>query len=355
MAPAPKRILLVNPTRYLGNLLIAGGLIQDFAQHCKERGIAFALVLDARYIPLLGPAFAGITLLPYARSEIGKGGWQGLRAWLRCLRRIRAFQADLAFNIEEDSVSHRLVQLSGAGYKLGCSTRRHRWGYDAVVPVDFEASQQGRTHRWYQFEEVFARLGLQGSAPGYVRLTAPEPDAGLLASLRARGLDPSQPFAILHASATKDYKLWPPAHFARLATLLDAEGYQVAFIGAGADGANIAQVLAQLDASLAARVCNLLDALPLEALASVLACASLMVGNDSGPLHLGAALGVRGAVIFGPTRVDIWAPLSPRIAVLQDRSACDPACTRQYCPLKRACLAAITPEKVLTSLATLPC
>lgn len=350
MPPAPKRILLVNPTRYLGNLLIAGGLIQDFAAHCHVRGIVFGLVLDARYIPLLGSAFPHTTVLPYARSTIAKGGWRGLHAWLHCLRSIRAFRADVAFNIEEDSVSHRLVQLSGAGYRLGCSLRRHRWGYDAVVPVDYETPPEGRAHRWYQFEDVFARLGMQGGEPGYVRLQAAPLSAELLDSLRTRGLDPDKPWAVLHASATKDYKLWPGTHFARLTTLLDAEGYQVLFIGAGADADNIREVLARLDAPLSGRVVNLLDALSLEALATVLARAALMVGNDSGPFHLAAALGVRGVVIFGPTRADIWAPLSQRVAVLQDRSVCDPTCTRRYCPRGRACLAAITPEKVLATL-----
>ena len=358
MTPAPKRLLLVNPTRYLGNLLIAGGLVQDLAAQCRSRGGELGVVLDTRYLPLLGEAFAGCHIIPYERSLIARGGWQGWSAWLRCLRELRAWRADLAFNIEEDATSHHLTQLSGAAFRLGCSLKRHRFGYHAVVPIDFEASPEGRPHRWHQYEDVFIRAGLAPCSerqPGYVRLAVPPLGARQRELLAARGLDPERPFAVLHVSATKEYKLWPASHFARLAALLDAEGYQIALIGAGADAVNISQVLAQLEPPLAARVCNLLNALPLDGLAALLGRASLVVGNDSGPLHLAGALGARGAMIFGPTRSDLWGPLSPRIRLLQDRSVCAADCSRRHCSRGRACLAAITVENAVASLTSIPC
>jgi len=358
MSPAPKRLLLINPTRYLGNLLIAGGLVQELAAQCRSRGAELGVVLDTRYLPLLGEAFAQCHIIPYERSVIARGGWRGWSAWLRCLREVRAWHADLAFNIEEDATSHHLTQLSGATFRLGCSLKRHRFGYDAVVPVDFEASPAGRPHRWHQYEDVFIRAGLEPRSdrqPAYVRLTAPPLGPAIREALAARGLDPERPFAVLHVSATKEYKLWPADHFARLATQLDAQGYQVVLIGAGADAVNISQVLALLEAPLAARVSNLLNALPLDGLAALLGRASLMVGNDSGPLHLGGALGVRGAMIFGPTRSDLWGPLSARVALLQDRSVCATDCSRRHCTQGRACLAAITAENVVASLASIPC
>ncbi len=38
----PSRIILVNPTKYLGNLLIAGNLVQQFVEHCRKRNIEFS-------------------------------------------------------------------------------------------------------------------------------------------------------------------------------------------------------------------------------------------------------------------------------------------------------------------------
>lgn len=348
----PQRILLVNPTRYLGNLLIAGGLVQEFAAHCQERGIRFAVVIDQRYVPLLQHAFAGIELIVYPRSAIAAArGWKKAAAYLACLRSIRAFHADIAFNIEEDSVSHRLTQLSGARFKLGCNAARHRYGYDHVLPVEINQRSPGQEHRWYGFHELFQYLGLEHSKPSYVKLAPAPLSTERQEALQARGLDGTRSLAVLHSGATKDYKLWPAAHFATLIKLLDQAGYQVALIGAGKDAANIEAILALLEPALAERVVNLLNALALDELSTLLASASLAVGNDSGPAHLAAALGIPGVVVFGPTRADIWAPLSERVTVLQDRSICHVECTRHHCLQAYLCLQNIQPEQVLNHLA----
>ncbi|HHX83279.1 MAG TPA: glycosyltransferase family 9 protein, partial [Pseudomonadaceae bacterium] len=319
--------------------------------HCQQRGISFAVVIDKRYVPLLQHAFAGIELIAYPRSAIAAArSWKKAAAYLACLRRIRALRADIAFNIEEDSVSHRLTQLSGARFKLGCNAVRHRYGYDHVVPVEINQRSAGEAHRWYGFYELFHYLGLEHSKPSYVKLAPAPLSAERQQALQARGLDATRSLAVLHSGATKDYKLWPAAHFASLIKLLDQEGHQVALIGAGKDEANIKAILALLEPPLAERVVNLLNALALDELSSLLARASLAVGNDSGPAHLAAALGIPGVVVFGPTRADIWSPLSERVTVLQDRSVCHAQCTRHHCLQAYFCLQNIQPELVMNRL-----
>jgi len=348
----PKRILLVNPTRFLGNLLIAGGLIQDFAAQCRAQGIEFRLVVDAAFAELLASAFDPALLIIYPRSAIAKGSaLQKFRLYLRCLRQIRAFRADLAFNIEDDSVAHRLTQASGAGYRLGCSPQRHRRGYERVLPISFTGRADGEAHRWFAFQDVFLALGLPPTLqPYYLRLKPPPLTPALHASLSARGINFDLPLAVLHAGATKTYKLWPDAHFAALATALVAQGYQVVLIGAGADATHIDAVLALIPEAARARTASLCNALTLAELAAFLAEAQLMVGNDSGPFHLAAALGLRGVVIFGPTEATLWGPISPAAALLQDRSVCRPDCTRHHCTQGYRCLAQITPQRVLERL-----
>src|SRR5690606_3496588 len=116
---------LVNPTKYLGNLLIAGGLMQEFSRWCRANGVVPLIVLDETFRALAAPALGDAELLFYPRKAIARGApWGRVTAWLRCLTRLRAFGADLAFNIEEDAVSHRFTQLSGARFRLGCSPLR---------------------------------------------------------------------------------------------------------------------------------------------------------------------------------------------------------------------------------------
>lgn len=350
----PQRIILINPTRYLGNLLIAGGLIQSFARHCHGSGIDFRLVVDAAYAELLRGAFKPDVLLPYPRARIAAAGTLAKAGlYLETLGRIRALCADIAFNLEEDSVSHRLTQLSGASYKLGCSTQRHGLGYSQVLPISFASRPAERQHRWFSFQEVFTALGLHETQPAYIALN-PEPLSGeLKKSLTAAGVDFSKQIAVLHAGATKAYKLWPPEHFAELAHSLQQQGMQVVLIGSGKDAGDIDSTLQKMAPTVRAQCINLCNRMSLAQLAAFFRHVAIMVGNDSGPFHLAAAMGVTGVVIFGPTRVDLWRPMSDRIAVLKDGSMCHPDCTRKHCLYEHRCLKAITPQMVTSALASL--
>jgi ADP-heptose:LPS heptosyltransferase len=367
----PKRILLINPTRYLGNLLIAGKLMQEFAAHCALHGISFKVVVDAAFRELLEPALPAGSLIVYPRRQLRDASLLGkIRTYWQCLRQIRDFDADIAFNIEEDSVSHRLTQLSAARFKLGCSTQRNGRGYHYVVPINFAARPAGQQHRWYSFQEMFATVGLPaallGSQPAYLQLPRQTLPAALRARLQQLGIDLSKQQVVLHAGATKDYKKWPTAYFAQLcvglshrAGLSHCAGLsqpnrQVVFIGAGADQQEINQVLQLLPEpqrlALGTSIINLCNQLSLGELASYFTSVSAIVGNDSGPFHLAAAQGVPGVVIFGPTRVDLWGPLSARTSVIKGEQVCSPDCTRRQCLHQHRCLTSITPEAVLARL-----
>lgn len=347
----PRRIILLNPTRYLGNLLIAGGLIQDFAAYCSNKGITFRVVVDEAYADLLSGAFDPELLIYYPRQKIARAGYFGkLKLYLQCLRSIRHFKADIAFNIEEDSVSNRLTQLSDAAYKLGCSPQQHSWAYDGVLPIQFTNRPAPQQHRWYSFQDVFLALGLPPAEPHYIALTPNRLNAEVVKALEAAGVDFNLKLAVIHTGATKQYKLWPHASFAALATQLSHDGYQVIFMGAGKDADDISATLSLLDKAVSSTCVNLCNQLSLAQLASFFQRAALMVGNDSGPFHLSAALGLPGVVIFGPTEASLWGPLATKSTLLQDRSVCSAACSRNNCEFGYRCLPAITPDLVRDAL-----
>src|SRR5690606_27735189 len=119
-------------------------------------------------------------LLFYPRRRIAAGApWRRAGAYWRCLAALRDFRADLAFTLEEDAVSHRLTQLSGARFRLGCSPVRHGRGFEHVLPLSFTERPEGRRHRWHSFYEVFQAIGLPEPPPGYLRLNPPPLDAPL--------------------------------------------------------------------------------------------------------------------------------------------------------------------------------
>lgn len=354
----PRRIVLVNPTRYLGNLLLAGGLIQDYAAQCQQQDRELRVVIDAAYRDLLQGTLPDDMFIWYPRREMAQAtsAWQKLKLYWRCLSAIRAFDADLAFNIEEDSVSHRLTQWSGARFKLGCSTNRHKSGYDHVLAIDYSKRPESRRHRWYSFLAVFTALGLPEPKPHYLQFPSRALPDALRSKLQKLGLDMQHGFVVLHAGATKDYKLWPLANFAALTQKLIEAGHQVAFIGSGKDADNTAAILQLLPAEVPRqRLINCCNQLTLAELVDFFRLATFVIGNDSGPFHLASATGAPGAVIFGPTDKMLWGPLSDKAVVMQNENSnevCDPQCTKTGCIYQHRCLTAITPDRVLAAVPT---
>ncbi len=347
-----RRIVLLNPTKYLGNLLLAGGLIQDFAAHCRQHNREFLLVLDAAFQELCANAFVDIPVLWYPRQAIRKAApWRKLGLFAGFLRQLRAYQPDLAFNIEEDSLASRLTQLSGARFRLGCSPERQRRGYEHVLPISYANRPDARRHRWYSYLEVFAALGLpERSAPGYLNLHIDQCSNVLTQKLTELGLAPGAALVAVHPAATKAYKKWPESAFAELCKILINNEITPVLLGAGQDELERCARIQAAAASATARPLNLCNRLSLAELAGFFRLCTGMAGNDSGPSHLASAQHVPGVVIFGPSEPATWGPLGARSQVLRKAELCDPRCSRRACFADFRCLREITPIDVMNAL-----
>jgi heptosyltransferase-2 len=146
-------------------------------------------------------------------------------------------------------------------------------------------------------------------------------------------------------------KRWPTRHFAALATALHQSGDgEVWLIGSAADadaGTEIAQ--------LAAGACrNLCGETRLDQAIDLIAGARLVVSNDSGLMHVAAALGRPLLAIYGSSSPAYTPPLSPCAKIVSLQLECSP-CFERVCPLGHLdCLNQLTPERVLAAAAELP-
>ncbi|HEY0964115.1 MAG TPA: glycosyltransferase family 9 protein, partial [Pseudomonadales bacterium] len=307
-------------------------------------------VLDDAFRDLCSQAFADVHVLWYPRQALRRAHvWQGLRLFAGFLSQLRAFRADLAFNIEEDSLSSRLTQLSGARFRLGCSPTRHRFGYDHVLPIDY-----GAYHRWHSFEAVFAALGLADAAPEYINLHIDRADAVTIEKLHELCISARERLVAIHPAATKDYKKWPESAFSALCNLLIENGYSPLLLGAGdIDAARCTRIAKSVAGTEFARVHNLCNRLSLAELAGLFLLCDGIVGNDSGPSHLASAQGLPGVVIFGPSDPSIWGPLGVDSRVMRRVDQCDPRCSRRACFADYRCLQSIKPGEVLNALLAL--
>ncbi|MFZ2089409.1 MAG: glycosyltransferase family 9 protein, partial [Desulfobaccales bacterium] len=126
-------------------------------------------------------------------------------------------------------------------------------------------------------------------------------------------------------------KLWPEAHWARLAAWLAREkGFQVIITGSPADRELAEEIVSQTGAPLL----NLAGRTSLEELAALLQMARLAVTTDTGPMHLACALGTPVVALFGPTAPWRTGPFGEGHQVLRLPLPCSP-CFRRQCPEPR--------------------
>lgn len=142
-------------------------------------------------------------------------------------------------------------------------------------------------------------------------------------------------------------KRWPPANFIELAQQLHrAQPAHFLIFGARADLPLATSIAEALRARTSATVHNLAGQTTLRELAAGLKLCSLLITNDTGPMHLAAALGTPVAAIFGSTSPELTGPGlpgSPGHLIIRSAVPCTP-CFLRECPIDHRCLLQITPD-----------
>jgi len=191
-----------------------------------------------------------------------------------------------------------------------------------------------------------AALALPAGAPAPAPLPVPElvvPSTEIAAWRHRAGVSSARPLIALAPGAVGPAKRWPAASYAELARQLVAQGFAVVVLG-GPDEKPIASEIARHDPDI-----RDLTGSDLRNAILALAAATAAVSNDSGLLHVAAALGTPAIGIFGPTSPWHWAPLNPLAGVIEAATelACRP-CHKPVCRLRHhRCMRDVQPDQVL--------
>ena len=185
------------------------------------------------------------------------------------------------------------------------------------------------------FPLMVERYALFAEAPGAtLQRPLPRPrlsidPRALVAIVLGLDLDPSEPVVVFCPGA--EYgpaKRWPAEHFAALARRYVASGHQVWLLGSKKD----APVGAEIN-ELAGGICrDLTGQTGLAEVIDLMSCARLVVSNDSGLMHVGAALDRPMAALYGSSSAAHTPPLSNKARVISLHLECSP-CFQRECPL----------------------
>ena len=141
-------------------------------------------------------------------------------------------------------------------------------------------------------------------------------------------------------------KCWPGQSFSRLAELLvKKRGATVLLFGSEKERG----LLEKIAADAGDGVVNLAGRTDLKESAGLMSLCRVFVANDSGPLHLAAALEVPVIGLYGSTDPEATGPRGKRVSVIYKNVECSP-CLLRECPTDFKCMEEITPEEVMTEI-----
>lgn len=286
---------------YLGDLVAATPALRALRHGYPQAEITLvSLPWATALAPHLGDLVDRFLPYPGAPGLDGAGTSEELEEFLA---RMRAEQFDLAVNMHgRGPVSTRLVTRFGAQRTASFVGEK---GND-VPALDVEVPWDAETHESRKLLLLAKKIG--GAHPVAYDSSEPELRVREEDVRRARALLPSRlrkPLALVHPGASVPAKRWPGEAFGRVAEELTRWGYVVAVTGSAGE-----KEITRLVSEAAPGSLDLGGETDLSTLIALVARASVMLSNDTGPAHLAYALRTPSVTLFGPsTDAGRWGPL----------------------------------------------
>jgi lipopolysaccharide heptosyltransferase II len=337
----PGRLVVLAPN-WLGDAVLALPVITDLHRAWPDTTIAVAARASVAPLYSMVPAIREVVAL-----EVG-GGLTAARNAAANARRLAAGAFDAALLLPNSFLAAWLAWRAGIP---------DRWGIvrDLRGPLLTRRVARPRAYRHQieYYQSIVASLGLAVSDPFAGVSVPPSALTAAQGLLREAGLGEGQRFVVFAPGAAYGRaKQWLPARFAELAIRLGGEGTTTVLVGAGPDRA-ACQEIARM-----APVVDLSGRTDLPTLAALMASAAHVVVNDSGAMHLAAAVGAPLTAIFGPTDDRRTSPLrahseAPSATLVTADVWCRP-CMLRECPIDHRCMTGITTARVYDTISPPP-
>jgi lipopolysaccharide heptosyltransferase I len=331
----PQRILLIKPSA-LGDIVHTLPVLNLLRRRWPTARISW----------LIGSAFAGLVrghpqldeVITFDRNRFAHG-WYNPRAAIelvRFLKDLRQQNFDLVIDLQGLLRSGMLTSITRAPVRNGFSNARElaHLFYTHHVPVD--TMEQHAIERYLNVAES---LGC-GRGPVEFHFHADEQDRARVNEL-LHGLDR---FAVLLPGTNWLTKRWPVENFAALVRPLSERFGLSTVIAGGPDVTAIAEQITSADGTIV----NLVGKTSLRELVVLLERASLVIANDSGPMHIASALNKPLVTMFGPTNPIRTGPYQRMDSVVRVDIPCSPCYSRRCSHV--SCMKWITVEDVLRAV-----
>ena len=343
--PGPDQIkrVVVRGTNWVGDAVITVPALRELRRVLPDAHISLVsrpgtadIFIDADFVD---------ELLVYDRTGLGSA-WNQVRAWRR-----RRF--DLALLFQNAFEAAAIAFLARVPLRIGYDADHRRSLLTQAIPLPAWNNQRHEIYYYLNLVAELERLLYGASVVESVEsVGSNQPQFALAVSidrqhrakelLRGHGLRADAPLVLLcPGSINSRAKRWPAERYAAVADHFAATGASVALIGSAAE----MEVSDQVCRHARNQPIVLTGKTSVAEATAIISVADMLITNDTGPAHIGSAVGTPTLVIFGPTNPLTTRPFASNAEIIRHEPDCAP-CMLRDCPIDHRCMTAITPEEV---------
>lgn len=276
-------------------------------------------------------------------KNFSQAGW---RSTLRFIKYLRRKQFDLSIALNPSKRSNLVTFLAGIKYRIGYD---RKWGFLLTHRMK-DNKWMGLKHEVDYNLDLLRYVGLEVKDRELYMPIFKEDEDYIADILREAGVSSQDALITVHPSASDHTKRWSLEQYARLIDkLIGNFKFKVALVSAKEDKALI-EKLVSLTFNKPINFCGRTT---LRQLAALCKKSQVFISNDSGPVHIAAAVKVPTIVIFGRILAGVgpkrWGPYGGEGIVVQKDVGCKP-CDPQNCLENFKCLAAVSVEDIIDAV-----
>ncbi len=336
--------IMIRATNWVGDAIMALPALRAIRQCHADAHIS--IVARPYVADIYRDQHVSDELIPYDPNREHRG-WTG-RAKLAADLRARKF--DIALLLQNAFDAAWLAWRAQIPQRIGYARDARSLLLTTAIPVPKPGEIP--PHEKFYYLELLRRAGWLDQLPGESHITLHVPDATRHRATQTLLEAGSRPHATrIAVGAGASYgsaKCWPPDRFAKtLNAYLSHTDADVILFGTPSE----LPVSAAIASELQCPPINLTGKTSIVDLPALLSQCHLFLGNDSGAMHVAAAVGLPVVAVFGPTDPDGTAPVTPHLTIVQQKPYCSP-CFLRRCPTDHRCMTAVTPAMVESAIHT---
>jgi heptosyltransferase II len=334
--------ILIRATNWIGDAIMALPALRAVRARFPEAHVAVV----AR--PYVADIYREQSVCNELIAYDAKGKHHGWRGRELLVKELRDHRFDMALLLQNAFDAAWLAWRARIPQRVGYARDGRSLLLTRAIPVPKPGEIPA--HEKFYYLELLRRAGWTDTLPDetHIQLYVPGPSRQRAACTLAEA--GSRPKALrIAVGAGASYgsaKCWPPERFANaLNQILSQQDADVILFGTPGE----APVSSAIADQLRRTAIDLTGKTPIADLPALLSQCHLFVGNDSGAMHVAAAVGLPVVAVFGSTDPEGTAPVTPRATIVQQKPYCNP-CFLRRCPTDHRCMTAVQPEMVARAL-----